>query len=362
LYEGILLVPLAITGLAVSKQRWYALALVLPAAWYAFGPPGAFYSLVAQLPGFRNVRAPIHIWFVSALGLALLAGAGFEYLRNRVRSPWLPAVVLLIIGADLWYWNMDRNNLAYAHGSWADHYGNNEHRFSAAAALLLTNPLHRIWAPFDSPAFGPLDGTLNSRIEATFGYNPLQLARYAQYMNAAGQNPNLLNGLAVTVKLNAATGAFEPNPSTLPRIYAPPVVLPGATGQGRLTLLDPAAESYAEGLTASMLHNGGGRVRITEYSGDFYRAHYEADHPTFFRIAVPYFPGWHAEVDGSGVPIMPTDVALMGVVVPAGSHELTLRYHSTWFQTGALISFLSWLAVAVWLFRARPRISDWAPI
>ena len=47
---------------------------------------------------------------------------------------------------------------------------------------------------------------------------------------------------------------------------------------------------------------------------------------------------------------MPVDLALMGVVAPAGSHELVLRYHSTWFRTGALISLLSWLGVLVWLY------------
>jgi uncharacterized membrane protein YfhO len=111
-----------------------------------------------------------------------------------------------------------------------------------------------------------------------------------------------------------------------------------------------------------MTQNAGARVRITEYTGDSYRVHYESDHNTFLRIAVPYFPGWRAVVDGKELPLMPADLALMGVIVPSGSHDLTLRYHSTWFQTGALISFLSWLAVLVWLFRARPRLSESQPI
>ena len=367
LYEGILLVPLALLGLAASTKRWYALALVVPAAWYAFGPPGGLYSLIAQLPGFRSVRAPIHIWFVPALGLALLAGAGLEVLRDRVRSPWVAVALLAILGADLWYWNMDQNNLAYARGSWAERYGNSEDRFRAAVTPFLNNPLHRIWAPFDSPAFGPLDGTLDSRIEVTFGYNPLQLTRYTQYMNAANQNPKLLDALAVTVKLNAASGALAPNASALPRVYAPPVVLPvNSTSQVQLASLNPEAESYAEGLTASLQRNGGARAQITEYSGDSYRIHYETDHQTFFRIAIPYFPGWNAAVDGRPTPIFPADLALMGVIVPAGSHDMVLRYHSTWFQTGALISFLSWLAVLAWLYlgwrKARPRLSELKPI
>jgi hypothetical protein len=361
-YESLLLVPLALLGLAASPRRWHALALLVPAAWYASGPPGGFYSLIAQLPGFRSVRAPIHIWFVAALGLALLAGAGLDVLRDRIRASWVTAALLVFVAGDLWYWNMDRNNLVYARASWEERYGGGQERLGAAAAPLLRDPLGRLYAPFDSPSFGPLDGTLNSRIEATFGYNPLELKRYTQYMEAAAKNPKLLDALAVTVKLNAANGALEPNPTALPRVYAPPVVMPAPAGGAALALLEPAAESYVEGLTAQMTQNAGARVRITEYTGDSYRVHYESDHNTFLRIAVPYFPGWRAVVDGKELPLMPADLALMGVIVPSGSHDLTLRYHSTWFQTGALISFLSWLAVLVWLFRARPRLSESQPI
>jgi hypothetical protein len=294
--------------------------------------------------------------------LALLAGAGLDVLRDRIRASWVTAALLVFVAGDLWYWNMDRNNLVYARASWEERYGGGQERLGAAAAPLLRDPLGRLYAPFDSPSFGPLDGTLNSRIEATFGYNPLELKRYTQYMEAAAKNPKLLDALAVTVKLNAANGALEPNPTALPRVYAPPVVMPAPAGGVELALLEPAAESYVEGLTAQMTQNAGARVRITEYTGDSYRVHYESDHNTFLRIAVPYFPGWRAVVDGKELPLMPADLALMGVIVPSGSHDLTLRYHSTWFQTGALISFLSWLAVLVWLFRARPRLSESQPI
>ncbi len=83
LYMGLLLLPLAAMGLAAARERCYALALVIPGAWYAFGPPAGLYSAIAVLPGFRNVRAPIQMWFVVALGLALLACAGVGWLRAR---------------------------------------------------------------------------------------------------------------------------------------------------------------------------------------------------------------------------------------------------------------------------------------
>ncbi len=348
LYGGILLVPLALIGAVVSSKRGYALALLIPAVWYSLGPPAGFYSLLAELPGLRNVRAPIHIWFVAALGLALLAGAGVHAIQGRFRSPWLIVALFAVVAVDLWYWNMDRNHLVYARDSFTNLYGAGEDRFRAATAPLLTNALHRIWAPFNSSSFGPLDGSLDNGLEVTFGYNPLELSRYERYLSAAQHNPKLLDGLAVTIKLNASTGALATNAAALPRIYAPENASPVSNSDEastRLATLDPAHETVVEGLPGPMANNGGARVSISNYDGVSYRVRYDANHATLLRIAVPYFPGWNAEVDGRPVRVFPADLALMAVLVPAGAHELALRYHSTWFATGALISLLSWIVV-----------------
>src|ERR1022692_298106 len=198
--------------------------------------------------------------------------------------------LLAVTGLDLYYWNMERNGLAYARESFQDRYGNLEERFRAVAAPLTGNAMHRIWAANDSPSFGPLNGSLDNRMEVTFGYNPLELARYAQYMEAAAANPKLLNGLSVTATLNSANGMFSTNPAALPRVYAPETVSAAAgraEAAARLASLDPAREAVAEGI-AALPHNGGARVRITGYQGDLYRARYQTDHATLLRIAAPY--------------------------------------------------------------------------
>lgn len=352
LYMGILLLPLALLGTIASRERWYGLALAGPGAWYAMGPPGGLYSLISLLPGFHNVRAPIQMWFVATLGLALLAAAGIGVLRARYRSPWIVVALLGFTGLDLYYWNMERNGMAYARESFADRYGNVEERFRTAAAPLTAGPLHRIWAAAASPGFGPLNGSLDNRMEVTFGYNPLELARYAQYMEAAAANPKLLNGLSVTATLSSTTGMFTTNPAALPRVYAPDTVsaVPGrAEAAARLAALDPAREAVAEGV-AAIPRNGGAKVQITSYEGDLYRARYQADHETLLRVAAPYFPGWQAEVDGRAVNVVPVDVALMGAVVPPGDHEFVMRYRSNRLALGAAISGIAWLATIFWLW------------
>jgi hypothetical protein len=345
LYMGILMIPLAIAG-AFSGERWRALALIVPGAWYAFGPPAGFYSVIALLPGFRSVRAPIQMWFVAALGLALLAGMGAAKLRARWNSPWLAVGLILFTGIDLYYWNISRNQLAFARSSFQEIYGAPQDRFRAAVAPVAQQPIHRIYAPTNSPSFGPLNGSLDSRIEVTFGYNPLELSRYAKYMEAAAANPRLLNGLGVTASINMQHGAIQSNPNVLPRIYAPDNVTPVRSREEAAALLanlDPARETVVEGSAPASGSNGGVEVRIRAYDGDLYRARVDAPHPAVLRIAVPYFPGWRAKVDGKPVAIMPADLALMGISIPAGSHDLVISYRSTWFGTGLAISLAAWL-------------------
>ncbi len=94
-------------------------------------------------------------------------------------------------------------------------------------------------------------------------------------------------------------------------------------------------------------------THISGYSESEYRIDYQAPGAALLRIAVPYFPGWLAAVDGRALPVIPVDLALSGVVVPAGTHQLVLRYELTRFQTGAIISAIFWIAIAVWLFLKR---------
>ena len=70
-------------------------------------------------------------------------------------------------------------------------------------------PFYRIWSPYATNFFGPLNSALESRTEVTYGYNPLELGRYAHYMEAVEQNPRLLNGLAVTHKIDTANGTLS---------------------------------------------------------------------------------------------------------------------------------------------------------
>jgi hypothetical protein len=208
-------------------------------------------------------------------------------------------------------------------------------------------PFARIWAPFDSSAFGPLNGSLEGRSEVTYGYSSMELARYREFMHTAEQNGGLLNGLAVTHGIDTQRGAIVENTGALPRIYAPPQVKFVASRGAALAMLsnlDPARAAVVE-TTLRPLAPGATKVDIVDYRGDFYRAKYSAPFDCLLTIAVPYYPGWTAAIDGKSTVVYAVDDALSGVFAPAGDHELTFRFHSTWFGWGAAISLLALLGI-----------------
>ena len=323
-YAGILLVPLAILGVV---KKYTGIALIFPALLYAF--------------------MSIHVWFVVALGLALAAGSGAAWLAERFRKPWLITAVLVVTVADVWYWNMADNPLAYASSSFNEKYGDSFANMQTHLAPIKERRLYRIWSPFDTNSFGPLNGSLNGPTEVTYGYGSFELSRYREYLEKSEANQRLLNGLAVTHGIDTQRGAIVENTNTLPRIYAPPhvqFVASHAAARELLGLLDPAQAAIVEA-PLRPLAPGPTTVEIVDYTGDYYRAKYSAPFDCLLRIAVPYFPGWTAAVDGKSAAVSVVDVGLSGVFAPAGDHELTFSYRSRWFLLGAAISGLTLIGI-----------------
>jgi hypothetical protein len=273
---------------------------------------------------------------------------GFAFIAERSRKPWLIVVLIAFSLGDLWYSNMQSNPLTYARMSYAERYGNAFDNYQLhVVAVARQRPFYRIWSPYATNSFGPLNSALESRTEVTYGYNPLELARYGDYMHASEQNPKLLNGLAVTHKIDVAHGTLVENSEALGRVSVPPAVVfapNGESAKSMLATLDPAQTAIVEGPSRA-LARGDARVQIVNYEDDFYRVRYAAVAECLLRIAVPYFPGWSAAIDGRAADILPVDYALSGVMVPAGEHELTFRYRSRWLTLGGVLSGITVIAI-----------------
>ncbi len=364
LYCGLLLLPLAVFGLRKSRTLVPALALLVPGVWFAFGPAGGFYSLLMWLPGFRNVRAPANIWFVAAFALALLAAAGFSRLLERWNRPYLAFGIPLLLFADLFYWNSAVNPLAYQRASWSDTYGAGLDLFKSRIAGRQPE-LTRFHAPYAAATFGPLNHPLLTRTETTYGYNPLELSHYFGYIDIASANPKLLNTLGVTRILDPAAGAIRPNPDAVPRAHFPPVVLHAAGEsevRAQLARLDPAAAAILENAEAPSRQDPAGTAEIVAATDSSYRIRCRTASESLLRVAVPRFPGWRATIDGQSVPIVEVDYALMGVLVPAGEHEVELLFRTPYFGVGLVLSCLAFLgSILSLLFLLRsPHGPRWA--
>jgi hypothetical protein len=66
-----------------------------------------------------------------------------------------------------------------------------------------------------------------------------------------------------------------------------------------------------------------------------------------------FYPGWRGSVDGRPISIERWNRAFQAIRVPAGPHRVTFEYRPSSVLYGAMISGLSLLGMAVWLWRVR---------
>lgn len=347
-YAGILLLPLAILGLKDRRLRIAGLLLIVPTIWYAMGQSAGLYRLVALAPGFSSIRQPVHVWFVPALGLALLAGAGVVAIQNRWPIRWLPALILLVSCVDLFYHQSLTNPVAYARQSYEELYGAKEDLFRRAVTDGLP-PLTRFDGAESLVSFGPLAHYFDQRTEVTYAYDPLALSRYAAFFDAMHSNVALRKDLNVSRWLDRKTGNIVIIADPLPRANFPKELITAGSAEDskkHLGTLDPVRQALVPARTAVASQDGSGTAEVREFTPGHYRIHYQCATPSLLRVSNAYFPGWIAKVGSQRLSVMPVDHALMGVVVPAGQQDLVLDYHSTYFVSAAWLSLISLLACA----------------
>jgi hypothetical protein len=302
------------------------------------------YLLIARLPGFASVRAPVNIWFVPALGLALLAAAGLAAAAERWRLAWLCPLILAIFAIDLIYSNSANNQLAYARAPYEQIYGQGEDLFRRAVTTQLP-ALTRFDAPEHLPTFGPLAHYFDTRTEVTYGYDPLMLSLYSDYYSAMRQNLKLRDGLSVSLWLNAQAGSVLRNPGVLPRAMFPKEIVAVTSPEESsrlLASLDQSRQALAPA-GVRVVQDTNASANVTEFSPGHYKIHYRCASDSLLRISNAFFNGWTARAGVRDLPTFPVDHALIGVVAPAGEGDITLDYHSTYFAAGAIVSLASLL-------------------
>lgn len=335
-YAGLLLVPLTLFGVRNARILRLAASLSLPFLWYALGPFGGFYRLMTRLPGFSSVELPMHGWFLVALGLALLGGAGMALVVRHLGGRW-PLVPIGVLFVDVLTVNQLLNPLAYAREGFDALYAPALADFQREVAAAQP-AVERVNGP-ELAAVGYRNHGLQSRVDTTYGYNPLELSAYAEYIAAGQTNPRLVSGLAANYEL--VDGRLQPRDDALPLAYFARAI----AERGTLGSLDPAVSTIVEEPVSAQF-DPSAALQVEGQGSDWLTFHYRSATPNVVRVSIAFYPGWHAVLNGAELPLMRADRAFIGVLVPAGEGELRLSYSPRLFWRGAATSALALMAAA----------------
>jgi hypothetical protein len=238
------------------------------------------------------------------------------------------------------------------------------------------------------------------------GYNPTQLARYAEFIAAvngrrqnyhfaylfpSGTGSLLLDLLNLRYVLLDASlprdredvarltaGKAEVFSTDLVAVYEaerPPPhawvvhdVRSVAHGEALSLLTSRAVDPYQTALmegavpeVAPPTSAEGEAARVTRYEPEAITIAATTTAPGLLVVSEIYAAGWVAFVDGAPAPILPTHHALRGVPLPAGEHTLELRYEPPALRLGLLVSAVGWagLLLAMLVRGSRPTVHSW---
>jgi len=84
--------------------------------------------------------------------------------------------------------------------------------------------------------------------------------------------------------------------------------------------------------------------------------------PAVLVISQTHYPGWQATVDGKPTDVFPADLALTGIALPAGAHEVRLSFRPRSIMIGAALTILAGVILIVLAItqsiKSGPAISD----
>jgi hypothetical protein len=159
------------------------------------------------------------------------------------------------------------------------------------------------------------------------------------------------------------------NPKAMPRVFIPETVeqAPASTEEllGLLASPDfqPARVAYT-GESISCRGTCQGTATIVAEAPCEVAVKVDMKTPGLLVLADLWFDGWKAYLDGEAVPLVRTNHALRGVVVPPGCSQILFRYEPASFAAGikvliiGLIGLCAWSAIIGWMHwkQTRPRL------
>jgi len=335
-------------ALAVGVPVIYAILLLTQ-----MGDPGLFLRTSVSTIGL------VSFILLLAIGMILL------YARRR---EWLSPGVLVALAIALLF--IDLASLgAYQDLSDTDPTAS-FHRQAIVDFLRADPEPHRIDTSTDIDDLWQPDTALLQGLEDTSGVaNPLTLSYYLDFMRSTGSRSSdlyallnvkyLLGRKDVPLDWDAWELAFEgdsdlniylnrrfrPRAMVLGRAFSVPD-LPAAQNAVQQPGFQPAAEVVVEGGQAQ--EYAAGRVTRANWGVNDAVVSTESAEPGTLFVSQVWYPGWEASIDGGAwEQALRTDGAWQAVQLPAGSHQVRLRFRSTAFLLGLAVALLTLIIVAV---------------
>ncbi len=123
----------------------------------------------------------------------------------------------------------------------------------------------------------------------------------------------------------------------------------------RLERGDVCQRVRVEGLNRVM-QSSGGRIERIERRNDGLHIRVSCGSESVLVVRETLLPGWRAWIDGRPAPLLYAEGILRAIVVPAGTHEVQMRYRPPYWEAGLMLSLISafcWLGAWFSLQRRR---------
>ncbi len=89
--------------------------------------------------------------------------------------------------------------------------------------------------------------------------------------------------------------------------------------------------------------SGTGSAQISAYTPNMVTVRTTSSEEALLVVSEVFYPAWKAYIDNAEVPITRVNWAQRGVYVPPGDHTVEMKYESSPFSTGRIISIISFL-------------------
>jgi uncharacterized membrane protein YfhO len=96
-----------------------------------------------------------------------------------------------------------------------------------------------------------------------------------------------------------------------------------------------------------LARQGSGQIEVVGYGPNQVRLVVHTDTPALLVLSDVFYPGWQAYVSDAKVPIYRTDATFRGMLVPAGSHEVEMRFRPRSFISGLGLASVGLLTLLI---------------